>query len=139
MELKHYGTEGQKWGVRLYQNEDGSLTPAGKLRYSSTYNTEHMSKKEVKNLRKEYKDASRRLSSDELQELISRANLEKQYLDTLGVNAKTRGESIASSIKENFNKLLIKEVSSLMDTAVAGAKSAAISAYNKSRGKDSGN
>lgn len=32
-ELQHYGILGQKWGVRRYQNEDGSLTPAGKARY----------------------------------------------------------------------------------------------------------
>lgn len=32
-ELIHYGTPGQKWGHRLYQNPDGSLTALGKLRY----------------------------------------------------------------------------------------------------------
>ena len=33
--LAHHGVKGQKWGVRRYQNEDGSLTPAGKRRYLS--------------------------------------------------------------------------------------------------------
>lgn len=32
--LIHYGVKGQKWGVRRYQNKDGSLTSAGKKRYS---------------------------------------------------------------------------------------------------------
>ena len=32
-ELYHHGILGQKWGVRRYQNPDGSLTAEGKLRY----------------------------------------------------------------------------------------------------------
>lgn len=32
-ELYHHGVKGQKWGVRRYQNEDGSLTEAGKKKY----------------------------------------------------------------------------------------------------------
>lgn len=32
-EIYHHGIKGQKWGVRRFQNKDGSLTPAGKKRY----------------------------------------------------------------------------------------------------------
>lgn len=32
-ELYHHGILGQKWGVRRYQNSDGSLTPEGRTRY----------------------------------------------------------------------------------------------------------
>lgn len=34
-ELAHHGILGQKWGVRRYQNADGSLTSAGKRRYQN--------------------------------------------------------------------------------------------------------
>ena len=33
-ELMHYGVKGMQWGVRRYQNNDGSLTSAGKKRYN---------------------------------------------------------------------------------------------------------
>lgn len=32
-ELYHHGIKNQKWGVRRFQNEDGSLTPEGRKRY----------------------------------------------------------------------------------------------------------
>lgn len=32
-ELMHYGTKGMRWGQRRFQNRDGSLTAAGRLRY----------------------------------------------------------------------------------------------------------
>ena len=32
-EIWHHGIKGMRWGVRRYQNEDGSLTPAGEKRY----------------------------------------------------------------------------------------------------------
>lgn len=31
-ELYHHGIKGQKWGVRIFQNPDGTLTEAGKRR-----------------------------------------------------------------------------------------------------------
>lgn len=50
-ELYHHGIKGQKWGIRRYQNPDGSLTEEGKRRYLNNYGglidkTPHKIKKE---------------------------------------------------------------------------------------------
>lgn len=37
-ELYHHGIKGQKWGIRRYQNKDGSLTPEGKKKYKTSEN-----------------------------------------------------------------------------------------------------
>ena len=39
-ELMHWGVLGMKWGVRRYQNADGTLTAAGKKRYGTKSNFE---------------------------------------------------------------------------------------------------
>ena len=43
--LKHYGILGMKWGVRRFQNKDGSLTPEGKRRYRATSSDSATTKK----------------------------------------------------------------------------------------------
>ena len=42
--LIHFGVKGMKWGVRRYQNKDGSLTAAGKKRYSEQEYRDKLSK-----------------------------------------------------------------------------------------------
>lgn len=48
-ELAHHGIKGMKWGIRRYQNKDGSLTPAGKKRmYGEMFDAENKERKEQK-------------------------------------------------------------------------------------------
>lgn len=46
--LIHYGVQGQKWGTRRYQNEDGSLTPEGREHYG--YGSERDNRKLFKQM-----------------------------------------------------------------------------------------
>ena len=48
MELLHTGVKGMKWGVRRYQNKDGSLTPLGKKRYAKELAKLEAEKKRVR-------------------------------------------------------------------------------------------
>lgn len=58
--LAHHGVKGQKWGVRRYQNEDGSLTSEGRKRYlKSDGSLTRRGKKEFSKLEREYFDESK--------------------------------------------------------------------------------
>lgn len=46
-ELQHHGIKGQKWGVRRFQNKNGSLTPAGRKRYEGVTKQQKTAKKEL--------------------------------------------------------------------------------------------
>ncbi|MBP5598372.1 MAG: hypothetical protein J6Y02_23600 [Pseudobutyrivibrio sp.] len=47
-DILHYGIEGQKWGVRRYQNDDGSYTALGLERYRKAANNYDLAKRAYK-------------------------------------------------------------------------------------------
>ena len=49
-ELMHYGIKGQKWGLRRYQNDDGTLTEAGQLRYGGKTHVDELDEDELNDL-----------------------------------------------------------------------------------------
>lgn len=70
--LEHHGIKGQKWGVRRYQNKDGSRTALGKKRESSPDTKEKEARKaDVKN--------RRTMSDTDLKKRVERMKLEKEY------------------------------------------------------------
>lgn len=98
-ELQHHGIKGQKWGVRRFQNADGSLTAEGKKRYSVSDYQQAIDKtktagkivneaKTLNNTVKKVNDpaAERRIrksaaemSDIELQKRVQRLNMEDNY------------------------------------------------------------
>lgn len=69
-DLYHWGIKGMKWGVRRFQNKDGSLTPAGRKRQMSddAQVARSLKKKKVSEL-----------SNAELRKLNERQSLERTY------------------------------------------------------------
>ena len=57
-ELYHWGIKGMKWGVRRYQNEDGTLTPAGRKRIEKK--DQKWAKKKTEKITAKAKKASQR-------------------------------------------------------------------------------
>lgn len=78
-ELYHHGVKGMKWGVRRYRNKDGSLTPAGKRKYSSMSNDKLQKDlyKQVKKARSEQSDWSNRWNVNNTIGKYSKAAQEK--------------------------------------------------------------
>lgn len=90
--LSHAGVKGMRWGVRRYQNADGTLTEAGKKRYSNS------DLKAAKTIATETSNASRstagairnsrtkvprmdlsKMTDAEMRQRIAREQLESQY------------------------------------------------------------
>lgn len=84
--LNHAGIKGMRWGIRRYQNSDGTLTDAGKKRYSKNKTPKSEDYLRAKALKKKRLS---QLSNSELKELNNRMQLESQYrnLKKQNVNA----------------------------------------------------
>lgn len=78
-ELYHHGIKGQKWGIRRFQNEDGSLTPAGRDRYGIANKLknkiEEYDRNTINEMSKSYQERYEHISKEEADE-VARKNLE---------------------------------------------------------------
>ena len=139
-ELYHHGIKGQKWGIRKYQNEDGSLTEAGKKRYG----VENIkTKEEIDKMtghekraafRKERKGLARRESDNfsflEKQVLNRQYDSDgnSQYVNNTGYIAKRRADKALAQKYGNKTIRQVKAENAALVTAGAALCVAAMAA-----------
>jgi hypothetical protein len=121
--LTHYGIRGMKWGVRRYQNKDGSLTSAGKKRYKKTpeqLESEAQKKQDVKN--------RGTFTTAELKQKIERLKLEKELKD-LTKSEISSGRKFIEDVLKDVGKKTLTTV--LTGAALYGAKAAISGEVNR--------
>lgn len=92
-ELYHYGVKGQKWGVRRYQNSDGSLTAAGKKHYKGA------------KTKKEETDKNFEANKQKHEEMRSKVQKKTTDLEKEFDNSE-KGKRLHSNVKNTENDLL---------------------------------
>ena len=121
-QIAHHGIMGMKWGVRRYQNKDGSLTAAGKKRVgqlkdelnklepqkkedgSSTSSSKPKTKTSESESTPKQKSIHE-MTDNELRDRINRIDLERRY-STLTAPQKSRGRKIVETMGQNLSSNL---------------------------------
>ena len=124
-ELQHWGIPGMKWGVRRYQNKDGSLTSAGRKRadklkqqYLQTTGKQLKGRalstkgkitktNDKKDNNDEVKPISK-MSDDELRTKTTRMNLERDYINAVRSMNSLNPKQVSAGKK--FVDALVKDV-----------------------------
>lgn len=115
-ELYHHGIKGQRWGIRRFQNKDGSLTKAGQRRAAKLEaEYEKVTGKKVSSSSSSSKSSGKKsikdMTDDELREITNRLNAEKNYMEAQKnhISAQTQLSSLQPK-QTNKGKELVKEV-----------------------------
>lgn len=122
-ELYHHGILGMHWGIRRYQNKDGSLTAEGIKRYRTdlkfkTKYDKQTAKRDADRAERIKTKSIKELSDDELRERIQRLELEKKVVDLErainggGQNNQNQNNSQNKAVQEtvSFGKKFAKGV-----------------------------
>ena len=109
-ELYHFGIQGMKWGVRRYQNKDGTLTPSGRERMLS--NARKYERKANTSVATNYLAKSRKAR---LQQKAKDARDEVRRSDLKKARAKTETRKAEASKPKKVSEMSNEELQSAID------------------------
>lgn len=132
-ELMHHGVKGMKWGVRRYQNKDGSLTALGKYKQYKANKQRNKNLEKAREAKVSKKKASqiptqkksvKEMSDAELQAAIRRLEMEQRY-NQLSPKKVSKGKRVVDAILNDMAIPVAKDVGRQL------FKSGAVKATNK--------
>lgn len=139
-ELYHHGVKGQKWGMRRYQNPDGSLKLSGKKKalkmqdkYSKVTGGKQLRKRPSSLTKKTSNSESsiKEMSTEELRKRTDRMNAEKDYINAKRTLSDLKPKQVSKG--KAFMSTISKEVitPAAIDVGKQVAKSLMVKAVNK--------
>lgn len=139
--LAHHGILGQKWGVRRYQNNDGSLTAAGKKRYGTEVNLDKYAKagKTVRSIADKAKSTGEKYLTKE--NLLKAGKVAATVAGTAGLgylaykNKDAIGKYVAKSAADAGQAFAKAAMASMGTIAVSKLASSIDTSENVSEGK----
>lgn len=96
--LEHHGIKGMKWGVRRYQNYDGSYTKAGVARYRTAETNYEKAKENARKTKENYKSGN----ASKVQYKLAKANLRKSKRDLNTAYDRLKTDKLADQGKQLY-------------------------------------